>query len=269
MMSFEPEQIFNVMARQKGIVKLEGTIGDVSFYKSKDGYLAREKGGVDANRIKNDPAFQRTRENGSEFGRAGKASKLIRTAFRPLILKTKDSKLTSRLTKQMLKVIQADATNPRGQRTVKDGNLELVQSFDFNADGRLEATLYAPFQVNLDRAAGTATIDVPQFVPTNSLAYPQGATHLRMVAAVSEVNFETEEFTYNKGESADIAIDANETEAVKLELAFNPNSEETLMVVFGMDFYQSVNDQMYAMKNGSYNCLALVEIDKFVQIQEN
>ena len=49
------------MARQKGIIKLEGTIGDVSFYKSKDGYLAREKGGVDADRIKNDPAFQRTR----------------------------------------------------------------------------------------------------------------------------------------------------------------------------------------------------------------
>jgi hypothetical protein len=59
------------MARQKGIIKLEGTIGDVSFYKSKDGYLAREKGGVDGDRIKNDPAFQRTRENGSEFGRAG------------------------------------------------------------------------------------------------------------------------------------------------------------------------------------------------------
>jgi len=50
---------------------LKGPIGDISFYKSKDGYLARSKGGVDKSRIKNDPAFQRTRENGSEFGRAG------------------------------------------------------------------------------------------------------------------------------------------------------------------------------------------------------
>ena len=53
-----------IMARQKGIIKLEGTIGDISFYKSKDGHLARTKGGVDAERIQNDPAFQRTRENG-------------------------------------------------------------------------------------------------------------------------------------------------------------------------------------------------------------
>ena len=61
------------MARQKGIIKLKGTIGDITFYKTQDGHLAREKGGIDASRIASDPAFQRTRENGSEFGRAGKA----------------------------------------------------------------------------------------------------------------------------------------------------------------------------------------------------
>jgi hypothetical protein len=61
------------MARQKGIIKLDGTVGGITFYKSKDGYLAREKGGVSADKIANDPNFQRTRENGEEFGRAGKA----------------------------------------------------------------------------------------------------------------------------------------------------------------------------------------------------
>ena len=37
------------MARQKGVIKLQGQMGGVSFYKSQqDGFLAREKGGVDA-----------------------------------------------------------------------------------------------------------------------------------------------------------------------------------------------------------------------------
>ena len=49
------------MAQQKSILKLKGTIGGITFYKSKDGYLAREKGGVDASRIANDPGFARTR----------------------------------------------------------------------------------------------------------------------------------------------------------------------------------------------------------------
>ena len=48
------------MARQKGLIKLDGTIGGITFYKSQDGYLAREKGGVDGDRIANDPNFQKS-----------------------------------------------------------------------------------------------------------------------------------------------------------------------------------------------------------------
>jgi hypothetical protein len=39
------------MARQNGIIKLKGTIGDITFYKTKDGHLAREKGGIDAKEL--------------------------------------------------------------------------------------------------------------------------------------------------------------------------------------------------------------------------
>ncbi len=69
------------MAKQIGIIKLKGKIGDLSFYKTKDGHLSREKGGVDAERIKNDPAFERTRENGAVFGSAAKSGKLVRDNF--------------------------------------------------------------------------------------------------------------------------------------------------------------------------------------------
>ena len=36
------------MAKQTGIIKLKGKIGDLSFYKTRDGHLAREKGGVES-----------------------------------------------------------------------------------------------------------------------------------------------------------------------------------------------------------------------------
>ena len=68
-------KINQIMAKENSILMLQGNIGNFSFYKTKDGHLAREKGGIDASRIASDPAFQRTRENGSEFGRAGKAGK--------------------------------------------------------------------------------------------------------------------------------------------------------------------------------------------------
>jgi hypothetical protein len=71
------------MARQKGIIKLKGNIGDITFYKTKDGHLPRKRGA--ASMRASDPAF-RTRENGAEFGRAGKAGKVLRTAFRTLLI---------------------------------------------------------------------------------------------------------------------------------------------------------------------------------------
>ena len=86
------------MARQRSIIKLDGTIGGITFYKSKDGYLAREKGGIPAERIRTDPAFQRTRENGAEFGRAGKAGKVLRNSIRQLLQNVNDSRMVSRLT---------------------------------------------------------------------------------------------------------------------------------------------------------------------------
>ena len=117
------------MARQKGIIKLKGTIGDITFYKTMDGHLARGKGGIEASRIQNDPNFQRTRENNSEFGRAGAAGKLLRTAFRTMLQTATDTRMVSRLTKDMVAVVKADATSIRGQRNVLDGELEMLEGF--------------------------------------------------------------------------------------------------------------------------------------------
>jgi hypothetical protein len=66
------------MAKQRGPLKIEGTLDEINFIKSIDGYVARMKGGVSASRIKSDPAFALTRQNNVEFTTACKGGKLIR-----------------------------------------------------------------------------------------------------------------------------------------------------------------------------------------------
>lgn len=249
------------MARQKGIIKLKGSIGDVSFYKTKDGYLAREKGGVDKDRIKNDPAFQRTRENGAEFGRAGAAGRMLRTALRPLLLRTSDSRVTARLTKEMVKVVKADATNTRGERNVLDGELEILQGFEFNNGGRLGATLYAPYDANINRVSGEAVIDIAGFVPQNTIAAPQGATHMKFVSAGAEVDFEADTFKLVTSESPEIEIGPQTEAAINLTNALTAASTSPLFLAFGVEFYQEVNGNFYPLKNGAFNALSLVSVD--------
>ncbi|MFT3903912.1 MAG: hypothetical protein QM727_12115 [Niabella sp.] len=249
------------MAQQKGIIKLDGTIGGITFYKSKDGYLAREKGGVSGERIANDPNFQRTRENGAEFGRAGKAGKVLRTSLRALLQNASDSRVVSRLTTEMVKVIQADATNPRGQRNVIDGEAELLQGFEFNINGKLGNTLYAPFTSNIDRPSGALTVDIPAYVPINMIAAPGGTTHYKIISAGVEIDFENETYTVADDSSAILPWDATATAALNLSNAVTAASTKPLFLVLGVEFYQEVNAQMYPLKNGAFNALALVKVD--------
>ncbi|HNW51594.1 MAG TPA: hypothetical protein PKH79_10970 [Prolixibacteraceae bacterium] len=249
------------MAKQSSIIKLEGTIGDISFYKSKDGYLARGKGGVDKSRIQSDPAFQRTRENGSEFGRAGSAGRTLRTAFRPMLLKTSDSRVTSRLTQEMTKVIQADATNGRGERNVLDGELELLTGFEFNSSSGLGSTLYVTYTATLSRETGNALVEIPSFVPQNSVAAPQGATHLKFISAAAEINFENGSFNLETSDSPEIVIGGQTEDAISLTSTLPAASTQPLFLVFGIEFYQEVNGTFYPLKSGSYNALAIVAVD--------
>lgn len=249
------------MAKQKGIIKLDGTIGGITFYKSQDGYLAREKGGVSAEKIANDPNFQRTRENGEEFGRAGKAGKLLRNSIRAMLQNASDSRMVSRLTAEMVKVIQEDVTNNRGLRNVIDGEAELLEGFEFNRNGKLGTTLYAPFIGTIDRVAGTLTATIPSFVPINMIAAPGGTTHFKVVSAGTEIDFENETFVMDSQASAILPWDATATAALSLANAVTANSTHPLFLALGVEFYQEVNGQMYSLKNGSYNPLALIKVD--------
>ena len=249
------------MAKQTGIIKLKGTIGGISFYKTTDGHLAREKGGVDANRIANDPAFVRTRENGSEFGRAGKGGKVLRNAIRILLQNAKDKRVVSRLTKDLLAIIKTDTTNERGLRTLTDGDMNLLLGFEFNLNGKLGTTLFTPYVNAFDRVTGDATLNLDPFSPTLRIAAPTGTTHFKVVMGASELDFANETSTFENDETAILPYTAADTAAIALTASVTANSTVDVVQVLGIEFYQEVNGQMYELKNGAYNALSVVTVD--------
>ena len=250
------------MARQKGIIKLLGTVGDITFYKAKEGFLAREKGGVDKSRIMNDPNFQRTRENGAEFGRAGASGKMLRTSFRAVLLNSADSRMVGRLTKEMVKVVKADSVNERGSRNVLDGDLAILRGFDFNINGKLSTTLYAPYTSSLDRVSGDVSITIPPFIPMNMISAPSGTTHFKIEAASATVNFEDGTFNVSNADTGILPYNSVQTSAIALETELPANSADPIFLVLGIEFYQEINGEQYVLKNGAYNALQIIEVSK-------
>ena len=249
------------MAKQTGIIKLKGTIGGITFYKtSQDGHLAREKGGIPADRMANDPAFQRTRENGSEFGTAGKAGKLLRTSLRASLQNASDTRMVGRLMKAMVKVVQADETNVRGERNVIDGEAELLTCFEFNKNGKLGRTIYAPYTTAIDRATGKLTVDMPSFIALNMISAPSGSTHFKIISVGVEIDFENETYVVDTNDSAILPWDVNPTAVISLENSVPANSTHPLFLALGIEFYQEVNAGKYPLKNGAFNALAIAKV---------
>lgn len=250
------------MAKQKGIIKLKGTMGDVTFYKTKDGYLAREKGGIDKNRIMNDPAFQRTRENGNEFGRAGKAGQLIRKSLRMLLKQASDNRLISRLLQHLMRIIKSDPINERGKRTVQDGDMSILDGFDFNEKGKLNTVFFNGYTASFDRATGAFNLAVNAFIPTETIDAPRGTTHVQIVGGVCALDFIARGADEAHILSPIIAWDQQTQAALALSVSIAGGSTLPVMTMVGVSFFQEVNGQMYSLRNGSFNSLAVVKVDQ-------
>jgi hypothetical protein len=250
-----------IMARQKGILPIEGTLGNITFFKSKDGFMAREKGGVSADKIANSPNFQRTRENNAEFGRAGKAAKLLRSVYRAMIQNAGDSRMISRLLGSMLQVIRQDAVSIRGQRNVLDGELEILQGFECNINSKLSTSFFAPFTAAINRVAGTLELSIPAYDPSVMLLVPAGATHYRLIASGAAINFENESFEVDIQPSAYLPFNNQLTAALTLTNTVAANSPNPLFLALSIEFVQDVNGQKYPLKNGALNAMAFVKIE--------
>lgn len=245
------------MAQQKGIIKIEGTLDTLTFYKSQDGHLVRTKGGVSGERIATDPVFARTRENGQEFANAAKAGKLVRDTFRVMMLTASDNRVTARLTKLMTEIKEYDTTSLRGERNVgvaiaNATAMEKLNGFNFNNSAIFSSIVFA--QGSIDEPTGIASI--PALTPINDIAYPTGATHVSISGAYARIDFANDGYDIKYTNKVNLPIDGT-TSAVTLTPTALPSGTGTKVYVLEVEFFQEVNGVQYTLKNGAFNALAI------------
>jgi len=248
------------MAKLKSLIKIEGTLDGLTFYKGKDGYLVRAKGGVSKNRIQNDPAFIRTRENGTEFGHIAKSGKILRQAITPLLADVKDGRVSSRLTKVLSVVKNADLSSARGQRQVGVGiatneGKQALKTFDFNNNAPLDSVLYAEYQVDTT----TGEVSILNLNPAQDINTPGGATHVTFISGVLNLNFISEEKQLVLSPETNMPLNGTVTD-VNITPVTMPTGDGQNYYFLKLAFYQEVNGTQYALNNGAYNVLQILDI---------
>lgn len=254
------------MAKQKGFIKLKGSLGGLTFYESDGKSVVRTTEGVDKERIERDPAFRRTRENMSEFGGAAKVGKAFRMGFSNIIKSMSDSTIVARLT-GIMKRINSVGPGNRGQRSfLIFPNKELLEGFEFNKQAPLASIFYAPYDApTFDANRSIVTWTVPAFNPDQYLTVPEGATHFKLVlsvAALSDYHYnltngsfepenpdENEMSAYAISDSVSLSLLSGTPITLTGDTGYMGTYPPSVAVLAatGIIFYQEINGDLYEL----------------------
>ncbi|UYQ91718.1 hypothetical protein MKQ68_16645 [Chitinophaga horti] len=242
--------------------KIEMSLGGQTVHRVKDGFKIRRKSPIDGERMRNDPKFVPVLQNASDFTTAANAGRVLREALNSAIANTKDPRCSNRLMSLMRRVLKSDMQNLRGQRSVLNGDLEMLNSFQFNADSPLYTAILAPYVAVIDRASGEAKVTIAPYKPAIAIIGPPGATHYVLQVAATALDFETGKATTALYETQPLARDVIETEQQTLMAQLPANSDQPLFLVFGVQFVSLDNGVYYPVGGNGYNSMAIVDVDK-------
>jgi hypothetical protein len=249
------------MAKANGIIQIEGTVDQLTFFKLNGKSYVRQKGGVSKERIASDPNYVRTRENNNEFSLCTASAKLLRLSLGSLVFKAKDSRLSSRLLQRMYRIKNFDTISARGQRLVSnglgtaEGKQELV-GFNFNIKAPLQGVLFAPY--TLDTVHGE--IIIANLLPMEQLLFPQGATNVSLQGAVLALDFETAVSELVLSNIVNLPIDMTLSTVTLTPPSMPVSTSGVTLFLLTIAFYQEVNGVQYSLKNEDYNVLNVLEV---------
>lgn len=247
------------MAKQAGYIKLEGTMGDLSFYKNRDGkFIARRKGGVSKKRILTDPKYRRTRENLAEFAVAAASAKFLKNAFREIEIKSNGGKLHNRLYSAAMKVVKSDPVSVRGERKFELGDMSILRGFEFSEKATLENVLR--IQTNIAEDEASFTVTIPQITPSMHLIYSNGAKYYRLSLIRAAVDFVQKKYSSETISIEPLPITNQSTPAVSLTLPKPGVAGENYFFALALEFFLDVNDTRYDSNDVSQNPAVILAV---------
>lgn len=260
------------MARQSGPLRYKGTLGEIRHFKIKgmQGDFAGLKGGPSAEQVKNAAEFKRTRENMNEFGGSVIAGKSLRVGLSQLMNQMSDSQVAGRITSIMKKINIEDQTEARGYRSILiSTQRQYLHGFNFNKNLNFDTIFFALFSVANTPERDSATVTVDAFNPMNQVNAPTGATHFRIINAISTIS----DFAYNSNTGAYEPVDAANNELSKVSyspyldiaeplaapteivstLEGSPALTDNVSVIqsVGIEFYQKVGTEYYLLNSAN------------------
>jgi hypothetical protein len=176
------------MAKFKSLFRVSGDVGDLGFFE-KDGVKhMRQTTNLDKERIMEDAAFKRTRENMAEVGGAATVAKALRLGLSSVTKNYPDHRFTGRLAGVFRSFVNG-ITGSCGQRPFEImPNNAKREGLNLHKTDVLNSIFTAPFSLTPNASRNGVTPDVPVFNIDTRIRAPRGATHFKLVLAITAVS---------------------------------------------------------------------------------
>jgi hypothetical protein len=242
------------MAYQTGIIQYKGSFKSIRNYTNVGDPIiyAGEKGGAHDDLIKNNPAFDLTRKNMSEFKGCGIVVKSIRYGLQQLIPEYTDTRFTGRLVVLVKMINLRDEEGIRGKRSIRISlNRPILKSLNLHEKRKIDYELKRCIKSSHPESRAEATITVngfnpgPDIVPGNPQYYRM-VNHLSIISdyAYSENMRSYEPLNPVNGKSTYVYSDytpINTPLSTALKATFPEGTEmtekDTVMQCVGIEYY--------------------------------
>ncbi|EIA07093.1 hypothetical protein [Flavobacterium frigoris] len=247
------------MAKVTAPFLLKGTINDINFVITADGEnYARMKGktGVTSHEFKNNPVFDRIRNQGQEFGHCVKKASQFRQLAGRFNILAKDGSVAGRTNKLLFEILQEDITQPQGKRTLIEGlktreGKQCLLRFESNKLRPLDKVLKMEEQYNLENK----TVTLTDLIAKKHLDWPEEATHVHLSSATANWDFENDSFDSCY---SDEIILTKESEKQTLILQTNKPMGNHLYLIFLFIGFAKQERKKYKMLHRKNNTTTII-----------
>jgi hypothetical protein len=249
------------MSTLAGPLKIIGPMGALTFYTTSDGKtIVRQKGGPSREKVLNHHNFIRSRENFTDFGSVSKVASNIRRALGPLLSHTSEGSYFNRLVGLLKMISETDVYNEAGSQNPFNGNVYLLEDFQWNAKLSFKDALQTEYSSFVDVAQGKVRVVFESFVPIAAVKAPARATHFQVMLKSAIIRAGQDSPAMSPEASALFALDSNETGVIDLSMDLNTANGALLMMGLCIVFYEEVLGVPMMLRGGAFQTIAVERI---------
>ncbi|WP_276484047.1 hypothetical protein [Paraflavitalea pollutisoli] len=241
------------MAKLIAPFKLQGSVGDLTFYAGEDGEtLVKSKSSPREWEMKHGERFQRSRLCNAEWQVATAATKTFRLAMCDLKSGVEERRLAGRMNGWLLQAIRSDVQHDWGERQLLSGDLSVLEGFEFNRKMPLDNLMPFNLDDRLQVGDGEAHVELPGFrLRRADKNVPTAATHFRVVSALLYVDFKQKKYSRAMHAGELTAIGRKSGKAFIAEHGVSLAPGQVGFWLLGIEFFMMQEGRLIPVKGGA------------------